>query len=195
MTKLAARLFICLSVLLLLGATVQWLRSSYEGERQLTTEAARSGYVEIHWDALVPKGWDPLKRFRDKAKEALTDSAPEAMELDRQMRKTWDNAPTNREMNGAKVRLVGYVVPLEANKGELKEFLLVPYFGACIHVPPPPANQIVLVSLTVPVKDVRTMDVVSVAGTLRTTRMNSSMGMSGYSMEAVQVGRQPMRVW
>ena len=64
----------------------------------------------------------------------------------RQMRELWDNAPTNPKMDGARVRLPGYVVPLEEVKGELKEFLLVPYFGACIHSPPPPANQIVHVT-------------------------------------------------
>ena len=49
------------------------------------------------------------------------------------------------EYNGKQVKLPGFVVPLEySDKGRVKEFLLVPYFGACIHYPPPPPNQISL---------------------------------------------------
>jgi hypothetical protein len=41
-------------------------------------------------------------------------------------------------------KLPGYIVPLEVSEeGRTTEFLLVPYYGACIHVPPPPSNQIV----------------------------------------------------
>ena len=43
-------------------------------------------------------------------------------------------------------RVPGYMVPLEDNLEEVTEFLLVPYPGACIHVPPPPANQTVMSS-------------------------------------------------
>jgi len=52
----------------------------------------------------------------------------------------------NKSLEGATVRLPGFIVPLEAVKnGDVSEFLLVPYFGSCIHVPPPPPNQIVYV--------------------------------------------------
>lgn len=50
-----------------------------------------------------------------------------------------------RELNGKTVRLPGYVLPLEMSGLKVTEFLLVPYVGACIHTPPPPPNQIVLV--------------------------------------------------
>ena len=49
------------------------------------------------------------------------------------------------ELNGKRVRIGGYVVPLDFEATSIKEFLLVPFVGACIHVPPPPANQIVYV--------------------------------------------------
>lgn len=45
------------------------------------------------------------------------------------------------------ISLVGFMMPLDNNATKsIKEFLLVPYFPSCIHVPPPPSNQIVLVS-------------------------------------------------
>jgi uncharacterized protein len=51
----------------------------------------------------------------------------------------------NEKLVGTSVRLPGYVVPLEFNDQKVVQFLLVPTVGACIHTPPPPANQIVLV--------------------------------------------------
>ena len=51
------------------------------------------------------------------------------------------------EMNGQAVRIPGFIVPLEFNDDEdVTQFFLVPFFGACIHVPPPPPNQIILVN-------------------------------------------------
>lgn len=52
------------------------------------------------------------------------------------------------ELDGAKVSLAGYLLPLEMSGAAAKEFLLVPYIGACIHVPPPPLNQIVHVTMS-----------------------------------------------
>jgi len=51
----------------------------------------------------------------------------------------------NENLNGQQVRLAGYVLPLEMDGLKITQFLLVPYVGACIHEPVPPANQIVLV--------------------------------------------------
>ena len=51
------------------------------------------------------------------------------------------------ELNGQRVRIPGYLLPLEMSDTKVKEFLLVPYIGACIHVPPPPPNQIVHVNI------------------------------------------------
>jgi hypothetical protein len=50
------------------------------------------------------------------------------------------------ELDGKDVRIAGFVAPLRFDGGKISEFLLVPYVGACIHVPPPPSNQIVIVS-------------------------------------------------
>ena len=51
----------------------------------------------------------------------------------------------NAALNTQRVRLAGYVLPLEMSGQKITEFLLVPYVGACIHEPVPPANQIVRV--------------------------------------------------
>jgi hypothetical protein len=117
-----------------------------------------------------------------------SDTDPRARALMDEVRAVWDAAPTVAALEGAAVRLPGYVVPLEEARGELKEFLLVPYFGACIHTPPPPANQIVFVTAPPGVK-FRAMETVWVSGTLHTTRQTSYMGASGYRIEAAAVDR------
>ena len=56
-------------------------------------------------------------------------------------------APVVKALDGQLVKLPGYIVPLDVTEeGRVTEFLLVPYYGACIHTPPPPANQIVVVA-------------------------------------------------
>ena len=145
---------------------------------------------ETSWEDLMPKDWDPMKDLRQMGDASLVqEGSVKERNLIRQMRDLWDNAPTNPKMDGTRVRLPGYVVPLEEVKGELKEFLLVPYFGACIHSPPPPANQIVHVISGTPLKGWRTMDAVWVNGTLKATRSDSAMGASAYVIQDPSVER------
>jgi len=149
----------------------------------LTARASPPAYREIQWADLVPKGWDPTAAFRKMDLGLMNDGDPRSNAMLKQMRETWDNAPTNNELDGASVRLPGYLVPLEEIKGEIKEFLLVPYMGACIHSPPPPANQIIHVKMDKPAKGLRTMDAIWVNGVLKTQRLDTVMGVSGYRME------------
>jgi hypothetical protein len=57
--------------------------------------------------------------------------------------RTGTPSPYLRQLAGRTVRIPGYIVPLDDFADEVTEFLLVPYFGACIHTPPPPPNQMV----------------------------------------------------
>jgi len=54
---------------------------------------------------------------------------------------------TNPILNGKRIRMPGYALPLEYDGKKVTEFLLVPWVGACIHTPPPPPNQIVYVKM------------------------------------------------
>ena len=141
-------------------------------------------YRVINWDELVPAGWDPMKEFKDFDLTALNDSDVRALRMLKRMREVWDNAPANTALEGQSVRIPGFVVPLEETKDGLKEFLLVPYFGACIHSPPPPSNQIVHVLPQSVAKGVRSMDAVWISGVMRQTRTDSYMGASSYRIEA-----------
>jgi len=156
----------------------------------LLPAAAQARKAEIYrtatWEELVPKGWNPFQQFRDRNLGLVREGSAEERSMMKELREVWDNAPTRADLNGTQLRLPGYVVPLDPEEGGVKEFLLVPYFGACVHSPPPPANQIVHVVLPV-ARPLRTMDAVWASGTLRTQRQDSPWGISGYSMDGHRV--------
>ena len=138
----------------------------------------------IGWEQLIPAGWDPYKDLKALNLDGLKDNDPEAEEALKKMRQMWDNAPINPVVLGQSVRLPGFMVPLEDLPEGSKEFLLVPYFGACVHSPPPPANQIVHVVLDKPTKRFRLMDTLWVTGALSATKTDSHMGVASYRIDA-----------
>jgi hypothetical protein len=145
---------------------------------------------ELQWEALIPKSWDPTKRYRNISLEALRDNDPRAIQMLDEMRAVWDNAPVNVELDGTVAKLSGFVVPLDNTQGGIREFLLVPYFGACIHTPPPPANQIVHVIAAETFRGLHAMDTVKVSGVLKAARYSSvDMGVSGYEIAGASVER------
>jgi hypothetical protein len=141
-------------------------------------------YKLTDWDALMPEDWDPMKDLKLSNFAALSDSDPRAQEAFERVRRAWDTAPTVPAMDGQHIRIAGFVVPMDGEGSELREFLLVPYFGACIHVPPPPANQVIHVTAKKPIKGVHMMDALWVNGTLHDAISGTAMGASGYRMDA-----------
>ena len=76
---------------------------------------------------------------------------------------------TVKELNGVNIRLTGFMVPLDVDFGEaetVSEFVLVPSAGMCMHVPPPPPNQMLLVKLNAPVKIRSMYQPVGINGTI-----------------------------
>ena len=144
-------------------------------------------YKEISWDDLLPKDWDPMKAIKNLKLDKLKDSDPRAVEAMDKLKSMWNDAPANPAIAGKAIRLPGFMVPLEFGKKEVKEFLLVPYFGACIHVPPPPANQVIHILPEHPVKVKTGMDAVWVEGVIELANSKTDMGDSGYRLRAVKV--------
>ena len=96
-------------------------------------------------------------------------------------------APIVTELNGKTVRIGGYIVPLDFEKTKITEFLLVPFVGACIHVPPPPANQIIYVKSEKGIEVAGTFDPVTVTGKLTAAQTFTGLAETGYSIEAETV--------
>jgi uncharacterized protein len=137
---------------------------------------------DLTWEDLVPPDWDPSALIKAKRGDIFSDADPRAQRAMRQLREVWDNAPTVDKLEGVHARIAGYVIPLDPDENQVRELLLVPYFGACIHTPPPPANQIVQVKLAKASK-MKSMDVFNIVGLVRVKRSDSSHGKTGYLIE------------
>ncbi|UJF18614.1 DUF3299 domain-containing protein [Vibrio sp. SS-MA-C1-2] len=96
----------------------------------------------------------------------------------------WD---VREELNGSEVKIPGFVIPLEGDDKVITEFLLVPYFGACIHVPPPPPNQIIYVKMEKGAPIAELWDVIYVVGTLKTETHNNDLAETGYLIDATRI--------
>lgn len=168
-------------------AALRVFHTEYSTTARGATARGSAVYRDVQWEDLSPKEWDPTRRMRRPDGSLISDADPRAQAMLEDLRAIWNNAPTIGDLDGATIRLPGYVVPLDEVDGRLIEFLLVPYFGACIHTPPPPANQIVHVVPTSPVSGLHAMDTVWVSGRMKTVRQESPMGASGYRLEATVV--------
>ena len=158
------------------------------GDKLQTKPAAKSsGARQIEWDDLMPADWDPMKGVQTLQLAALGDGDPRASAALEKLKKAWDEAPVVPAMDKQHVVIAGFAVPLDAEGTSVHEMLLVPYFGACIHTPPPPANQVIHVILPKPAKGVRMMDTVWITGTLHVATATTSLGPSGYQLDGESV--------
>ncbi len=141
---------------------------------------ARAQPREIDWLELMPA--EDL---------ALLESLPEVEHEGDAPALLPDEIMTGRvvpEMSQTKGRIPGFVVPLKTTDDmRILEFFLVPYYGACIHVPPPPPNQIIHVKYKPGFTLDALYDPVWVEGTLVIEHTETDFGTSSYSMTADQV--------
>jgi len=146
-------------------------------------------FPELQWDDLMPADWDPMAAFRGMNIAELQDNDPRAQEALDTMRKAWNDAPVNSKLAGKKVRIPGFAIPVEQSDKGVDELLLVPYFGACIHTPPPPANQIIHVKLSEPQPAVGAMQAYWIWGEISAQKFSSELGDAAYLIKAT--GIQP----
>ena len=149
--------------------------------------AATSKVEEISWDKLIPADYNPEEAVGEYLEqlEKLQDGDLEAAVIYGKIQAELDNAPVNMELDGKTIKMPGFVAPLENENGVIKEFLLVPYFGACIHSPPPPMNQTVMIKAKKGqgVKSDDSSLPVWITGTLKAVEERTSIGAAGYRIE------------
>lgn len=141
----------------------------------------------LSWEELIPEGAPPPPppvAFHDLSQLAdalAAESGPAATQQS-------PVAPVVEALDGQRVRIPGYVVPLDLDDaGRVRELLLVPWFGACIHVPPPPANQIVHVRTTQELALDDLWQPFWIEGTLRVAHSSSELAEAGYQMQAERI--------
>ena len=133
--------------------------------------------ITLYWEDLVPKD-ESLGTFYSTLKElgllkVGDNQSPWAIQ---------PPAAMVREYDGKVVRVPGFIVPLAFEGVNVTEGLLVPYVGACIHVPPPPANQIVYVRLSEAKDEAALWDPVWATGVFETKAVETELADVGYYM-------------
>ena len=152
------------------------VQSRWHGDDQL---------LDLDWEDLIPEGFraDAVLDQYDPEKIALlTDDDPLILEIMEKLQKAYQSAPVLGALDGMPVRLGGYIVPIEVTPEGITEFLLVPYFGACIHTPPPPSNQIIFVKTDIPVQESELYNAVWVSGRLSVETENTDLATAGYTL-------------
>ena len=138
--------------------------------------------VELSWSDLLPKGEsvvpDALRGLIEHGSAPLASQQPSSNGV----RTDW---------NGKTVRLPGFIVPIDYSGTGVTAFILVPYVGACVHVPPPPANQLVLVTTEQPYESDGLFESVSVTGMFGVSSISTELAEIGYAMSAERI--EPFR--
>ncbi|MBB94168.1 MAG: hypothetical protein CML68_06165 [Rhodobacteraceae bacterium] len=136
---------------------------------------------QIEWDDLIPPGVPYSQIIGDGEMDVENDIWKPIYD---------DNAVLlNTDLHGEVVKLPGYIVPLEAGLKGVTVFLLVPYVGACIHVPPPPPNQLVIVETDPPWPSTDLWDAVWVSGIMTAAPRSSEIAEAGYTIVAEHIER------
>lgn len=147
-------------------------------------DAASRGVREIGWEELLPEGEEErLAQLYQQQMAMLYSGGPiaEGSPADQMIQIGTFN--TVAELNQTKVRIPGYTVPFEFGaNAEIKEFLLVPYYGACLHAPPPPPNQTVFVIAEEPIRLRDLAQAVWIEGTLFTQTQESELADAAYTI-------------
>lgn len=150
-------------------------------------------YKTVEWTDLMPDSdletWLNPPDYMNEVPEGSIEDKPTSMlkstitEPADSYQQALISTKVRAELDGSTIRVAGYLVPLDFNeKQRATSFFAVPFFGACLHLPPPPPNQIILVHSDkgVHIDDLHTPYWIS--GELHTGVMENDMATSAYSM-------------
>lgn len=135
-------------------------------------------YINLAWKDLVPEGQvtipPMLQGLIDHDQASLSSQQPESSGV----RTDW---------NGQVVRLPGFIVPIDYSGTGVTAFILVPFVGACVHVPPPPANQLVFVTTPEPYESSGLFEPVNVIGMFGVSSLSTQLADIAYALSADRI--------
>lgn len=142
----------------------------------LAASPLRAATRQIGWEDLIPPGVP----YSEIIGEGTMDEAADVWlpVFDEHAYKFVDN------LNNRRIRIPGYMLPLENTRRGVTEFILVPYAGACIHVPPPPPNQLIFATATRPYRAETLFEAIWVEGPIRVNPISTNLAEIGYEMTA-----------
>ncbi len=131
---------------------------------------------EITWDDLIPPGVPYSEIIGEGDRDVEND----------EWRPIFDENATklNDALNGKYIKMPGFIIPIDLSTEGVTSFVLVPYIGACIHVPPPPPNQLVYVTTETPWPSDDLWEAVWVTGQLQHELQSTDVAQTGYTLTA-----------
>lgn len=138
-----------------------------------------ASYQEITWEDLIPPGVPYAQIIAEGEMDIENDTWAPVFD---------DNAiKLNTALDGTPSGCPGYIIPLDQTAEGVTSFVLVPYVGACIHVPPPPPNQLVLVTTQTPWPSDELWNAVWVSGRLAARLQSTQIAELGYQIAANRI--------
>lgn len=145
---------------------------------------ARPGHPQdlvIDWLDLMP---DAERKALEAGEWPEIDFEHETLDSTRQV----GSSATVASMHGRKVRIPGYIVPIDLDDQQrMRSFFLVPYYGACIHVPPPPPNQLIYAELDTAIEVPSMWEAQWLTAELRVARVDADIASSSYRAVSAQI--------
>lgn len=148
------------------------------------------GVLTLEWVDLLPASdlhalLNPPEWLDEIAEGSMDDRIDSAFleqdEAGRRYQAALRSTTVMQEFDQARVRVPGFVVPLEFDQEDrVIEFFLVPYFGACVHLPPPPPNQLIHVRMPDGILAPHPDDAIWVDGVLETALTDHELGTAAY---------------
>lgn len=136
-------------------------------------------YIDLDWDDLLPKDQTTIPN-------ALRNILPHDESIAQTSQQPVSSG-VRTDWNGQIVRLPGFIVPIDFEGSAVSAFLLVPFVGACVHVPPPPANQLVFVTTSKPYESKGLFEPVNVIGMFGVSSLRTHIADVGYALSADEI--------
>ncbi|MBJ2139024.1 DUF3299 domain-containing protein [Paraglaciecola chathamensis] len=158
-------------------------------------EQASESYQEIEWIALMPKDDldalmnppDYLLGIEDGSEQDSVEALNEKEGVDENTKRFQNALSSTRVIDtyaDKRIRISGFIVPLQSDDSQqVTEFFIVPYFGACLHMPPPPPNQIIHSKAPQGIQLDSLYDPFWFEGTLVIDTEENSLGTSAYRLK------------
>jgi len=153
---------------------------------------SQSDVKELAWPDLIPDDFvqpeNPFATMSQEEIDKLLDGSDESNAMLDKLEAEFNYAPVVPELDGLRVKFPAYITPLDFDgQTEFKEFLLVPYVGACIHTPPPPANQVVHAQSEKTIKTKGMYEPVWATGIIHAETVTSDIAESGYRLDVESI--------
>lgn len=134
--------------------------------------------VDLNWTDLMPKG----ELYLPSLVDGFIDHETAPLNSDQP-----PSSGVRTDWNGKIVRLPGFTLPIDFSGTAMTAFILVPFVGACVHVPPPPANQLVFVTTEEPYESKGMFEAVNVTGMFGVSSMSTQLADIGYALSAEKI--------